>query len=335
MAGKKMKQRGSVMASQHRLTSVPEHLHWGAFSSEFPAALEVDDGDRVVIETISGGPNQVPAEKRGELLPDHAAFIAGGRKPILPGHILTGPVAVRGAEPGDVLEVRVIDVELRQDWAWNMIAPLKGSLPEDFSTSRVICIDLDDDTRTATPPWGVELPVNPFFGVMGVAPPPEWGTITSIVPQAHGGNLDIKELGAGATLYFPVFNAGGLFSTGDGHALQGDGESCLSAAETALIGTFEFHVRKDLSLKMPRAETADHYITIGVDVDLDDAAKQALRDMIVLITERTNLSREDAYSLCSLAADVRISQLVNVNKGCHVMLPKAALHGADSDGKRL
>jgi acetamidase/formamidase len=311
------------MASQHRLTSVPEHLHWGAFSAEFPAVLEVDSGDQVVIETISGGPEQVPAEKRDTLLADHATFIADGRKPILPGHILTGPVAVRGAEPGDVL------------WAWNMIMPLKGSLPEDFSTKRVIPIDLDDEAGTATPPWGIELPLNPFFGVMGVAPPAEWGTITSIVPQPHGGNLDIKELGAGATVYFPVYNAGGMFSTGDGHALQGDGESCLSAAETALIGTFEFHVRKDLSLKMPRAETAEHYITIGVDVDLDDAAKQALRDMIVLITERTNLSREDAYSLISLAGDVRISQLVNVNKGCHVMLPKAALHGADIANKRL
>ncbi len=323
------------MASQHRLTSVPEHLHWGAFSAEFPAAIEVAPGDQVVIETISGGPDQIPEEKRDTLLADHAAFIADGRKPILPGHILTGPVAVRSAEPGDVLEVRIIDVQLRQDWAWNMIMPLKGSLPEDFPAKRVIPIELDDDAGTATPPWGIELPVKPFFGVMGVAPPAEWGTITSIVPQPHGGNLDIKELGAGATVYFPVYNAGGMFSTGDGHALQGDGESCLSAAETALIGTFEFHVRKDLSLNMPRAETAAHYITIGVDVDLDDAAKQALRDMIVLITERTNLSREDAYSLISLAGDVRISQLVNVNKGCHVMLPKAALHGADIADKRL
>ncbi|NNE86034.1 MAG: acetamidase/formamidase family protein [Alphaproteobacteria bacterium] len=323
------------MASQHRLTSKPENLHWGAFSAEFPAAIEVESGDQVVIETISGGNNQVPPEKRDELLPDHAAFLANDRKPILPGHILTGPVAVRGAEPGDVLEVRVIDVQLRQDWAWNMIAPLKGSLPEDFHDNRVIRIDLDNEAGVATPPWGIELPINPFFGVMGVAPPPAWGTITSIVPQPHGGNLDIKELGAGATLYFPVFNEGGMFSTGDGHALQGDGESCLSAAETALIGTFEFHVRKDISLEMPRAETDSHYITLGVDVDLDDAAKKALRDMIVLITERTNLSREDAYSLISLAGDVRISQLVNVNKGCHVMLPKTALHGADIGDKRL
>ena len=323
------------MASQHRLTSKPENMHWGAFSAEFPAAIEIESGDQVVIETISGGHNQVPEDKRNELLPDHAAFLANDRQPILPGHILTGPVAVHGAEPGDVLEVRVIDVQLRQDWAWNMIAPLKGSLPEDFSENRVIRIDLDNDAGIATPPWGIELPINPFFGVMGVAPPPEWGTITSIVPQPHGGNLDIKEFGVGTTLYFPVYNSGGMFSTGDGHALQGDGESCLSAAETALIGTFEFHVRKDMSLEMPRAETGSHYFTLGVDVDLDDAAKKALRDMIALITERTNLSRQDAYSLISLAGDVRISQLVNINKGCHVMLPKTALHGADIDGIRL
>jgi acetamidase/formamidase len=323
------------MVSVHRLNSKPENMHWGAFSAEFEEAIKIKSGDQVIIETISGGNNQIPTDQHNNLLSDHADFLANNRKPILPGHILTGPVYVDGAQPGDVLEVKIIDVELRQDWAWNMIAPLKGSLPEDFSENRVIRIGLDKETGKATPPWGIELPINPFFGVMGVSPPKEWGTITSIVPQPHGGNLDIKELGPGATLYFPVFNPGGMFSTGDGHALQGDGESCLSAAETALIGTFEFHVRKDISLKMPRAETATHYITLGIDVDLDDAAKQALRDMILLITERTNLSRQDAYSLISLAGDVRISQLVNVNKGCHVMLPKEALHGSEYSDHRL
>ena len=323
------------MTKEHRLTTAPENLRWGAFSAEIEAVLEVDPGDRVSIETISGGPDQIPPELRDNLLPDHGNFIAN-YKPILPGHIMTGPVAVRGAEPGDVLEVRILDVELRQDWAWNMIAPLKGSLPEDFPNKRLLNIPLDRDAMVAELPWGVELACNPFFGVMGVAPPAEWGTITSIVPQPHGGNLDIKQLGAGATLYLPVYVPGANFQTGDGHALQGDGESCLSAAETALIGTFEFHVRKDLSYKMPRAETETHYITIGIDQDLDDAAKQALRDMIVLIQERTNLSAEDAYSLCSLAADVCVSQLVNVNKGCHVMLAKADLHGAEAAaGKRL
>jgi acetamidase/formamidase len=323
------------MATEHRLESKPENLRWGAFSAEFDAVLEVDPGDTVVVETISGGNEQVPAERKGKLLPDHANFIANNR-PILPGHIMTGPIAVRGAEPGDVLEVRIKDVQLRQDWAWNMIMPLKGSLPEDFPNKRVLDLPLDPGANELNLPWGVTLPCSPFFGVMGVAPPAEWGTITSIVPQPHGGNLDIKELTAGSILYLPVFNEGANFQCGDGHAVQGDGESCLSAAETALIGTFEFHVRKDVSWKMPRAETDTHYITIGIDQDLDDAAKQALRGMIDLITERTNLSREDAYSLISLIGDVRISQLVNVNKGCHVMMPKAALHGeAEAAGKRL
>jgi acetamidase/formamidase len=112
---------------------------------------------------------------------------------------------------------------------------------------------------------------------------------------------------------------------GDGHAVQGDGESCLSAAETSLGGTFEIHVRKDMRLSMPRAETPTHHITVGIDQDLDDAARQGLRAMIDLIEELAGLSSEDAYTLCSLAADVRVSQLVNVNKGCHVMLPKAVL----------
>jgi len=315
-----------VVSSHHHLRSTAENLRWGAFSAEFPPVLEVESGDRVVVETIHGAPEQIPAEVRERMLDDHRSYL-DSHQPIMAGHILTGPIAVRGAEPGDVLEVRIVAARLRQDWAWNMIMPLRGALAEDFAAPRILAIDLDATRMVAKLPWGVELPLRPFFGVMGVAPPPEWGTITSIVPQRHGGNLDIKELGVGATLYLPVFIAGAGLMVGDGHAVQADGESCLSAAETAMEGTFELHVRKDMSLRMPRAETATHYITIGLDQDLDDAARQALRDMITLIRERTELSAEDAYTLCSLAADVRVSQLVNVNKGCHVMLPKAALHG--------
>jgi acetamidase/formamidase len=137
--------------------------------------------------------------------------------------------------------------------------------------------------------------------------------------------MDNKELAAGTTLYLPVFNPGALFSAGDGHAVQGDGEVCLTALETCMTGTFELIVRKDLSLAMPRAETPGHYLTMGMNEDLDDAAKQALREMIALIRERANLSAEDAYTLCSLMADLRITQLVDGNKGVHAMLPKAAL----------
>ena len=162
---------------------------------------------------------------------------------------------------------------------------------------------------------------------MGVAPPAAWGPITTIIPRRHGGNLDNKELTAGSTLYLPVFNPGAGFSVGDGHAVQGDGEVCVTALETALSGTFELVLHKRVALTMPRAETPTHLITMGVASNLDEAAKQALREMIALIRERTNLSDEDAYSLCSLAADLHVTQVVNIDKGVHMMLAKTALHG--------
>ncbi len=312
------------MTVDRHLTADPDHVRWGAFSADFEPVLEIDSGDTVVVDTISGSPGQFPDAMWDRLLPEHRDLITT-RSQILPGHLMTGPIAVRGAEPGDVLEIRIIDVALRQDWAWNMILPLRGTLPEDFPRRRIMSIELDEDAMVARMPWGGSIPLRPFFGVLGTLPPAEWGTISSIAPQAHGGNLDIKELTAGSTLYLPVFNPGAGLMVGDGHAVQGDGESCLSAAETALTGTLEIHIRKDLALSMPRAETQSHHITIGIDQDLDDAARQAIRAMVALIVERTGLPFEDAYTLCSLAADVRISQLVNINKGCHVMLPKSVL----------
>ncbi len=230
-----------------------------------------------------------------------------------------------GAEPGDTLEVRILECTLRQDWGWNVIKPLLGTLPEDFTELRRLHIPIDREAMIAKLPWGAEVPLRPFFGIMAVAPPPSWGRISSVQPRAHGGNMDNKELVAGTTLFLPVFNPGALFSAGDGHAVQGDGEVCLTALETAMTGTFELIVRKDLSLKMPRAETPGHYLTMGMNEDLDDAAKQAVREMIALIRERTSLSAEDAYTLCSLMADLRITQLVDGNKGVHAMLPKTAL----------
>jgi acetamidase/formamidase len=159
-----------------------------------------------------------------------------------------------------------------------------------------------------------------------VAPPPNWGRITSIIPRAMGGNMDNKELVAGTKLYFPVFNDGALFSIGDGHGVQGDGEVCITAVETALTGRFRLSVRKDMELTVPRAESPTHYITMGFDEDLDDAVRQALRDMIRWIGELKGLSKTDAYTLCSLAADLRVTQMVNTAKGAHCMLPKSVLN---------
>jgi acetamidase/formamidase len=174
-------------------------------------------------------------------------------------------------------------------------------------------------------PWGLELPLKPFFGVMVVGPPHAWGPVASPPPRRNGGNIDNKELVAGATLYLPIHVDGALFSVGDGHGVQGDGEVCITAIETGLIGTFELHVRDDMRLEWPMAETPTDFITMGFDPDLDDAAVIALREMIKLICTRSGLSREDAYTLCSLAADLRVTQLVNGAKGIHVVLNKAHL----------
>ncbi|MEL7000102.1 MAG: acetamidase/formamidase family protein, partial [Pseudomonadota bacterium] len=211
---------------------------------------------------------------------------------------------------------------------WNFIRPLAGTLPDDFTEPHLTNIPLDCETMTGRLPWGGRIPLKPFFGVMGVAPPPSWGKCTSIVPRQFGGNLDNKELVAGTTLYLPVFVPGALFSCGDGHGAQGDGEVNVTAIETALTGVFEFHLHKAAGEDWPRAETPTHLITMHMHPDLDRCAEEALRRMIALIVATAGLSREDAYTLCSLAADLRITQTVNGNKGVHCVLEKALLSPA-------
>lgn len=310
---------------QHTLKSTPQTCHWGYFDAKQPPVMTIASGDEITIETISGKPDTMPPA--GFIVPPELLDVHKHLPQIIGPHILTGPVAVAGAMPGDVLEVEILDVQLRQDWGYNSIRPLAGTLPDDFHEARTINIPMDMSRMVAKLPWGVELPLSPFFGVMGVAPPPGWGRISSAVPRAMGGNLDNKELKPGAKLYLPVFVPGANFSCGDGHGVQGDGEVCVTAIETALKGRFKLTVRKDLKFTYPRAETATHYITMWMDPDLDTCAMQALRDMIRLVTERINISREDAYTLCSLAADLRVTQTVNGSKGIHVMLAKTAVHG--------
>jgi acetamidase/formamidase len=305
------------------LKASPETCAWGYFDATLPPVLEVQSGETVVIETVSGGPDQIPTLDSGLHIPPELFDIHARSERQLPGHIMTGPVSVAGALPGHVLEVQILDVKLRQNWGWNMIRPLSGTLPDEFETKRIEIIPLDLDSMKARLSWGLELPLNPFFGVMGVAPPPNWGRISTIQPRAHGGNLDNKELGAGSTLYLPVFAKGALFSCGDGHGVQGDGEVCVTAIETALEGTFRLILREDMTLHCPRAETATHLITMGIHEDLNRCAEMALRDMIGWIVARTGLSREDAYMLCSLAGDLRITQTVNGNKGVHMMMETA------------
>lgn len=310
----------------HRLTSSPETVHWGWFDASIEPVLTVDSGDRVTVETVSGGPENLPGD--GFHVPPELLKIHEVSPRKLPGHILTGPIAVRGAVPGDVLEIRILDIKLRQDWGYTFMRPLGGALPGEFETAEKMIVALDAARSVGKLPWGTELPLRPFFGVIGVSPPAAWGSISSIQPRAHGGNLDNRELVPGATLYLPVLREGAHLSLGDGHGVQGDGEVCGTAIETALEGTVELVLRKDLGWATPRAETATHWITMGMDTDLDDAAKQALRQMIDWVTGMSNLSRHQAMMLMSLAAEARITQLVNQEKGSHVMLPKTALDRA-------
>jgi len=315
------------MAS-HLLRSSPETCHWGFFDAALPPVMTVRSGDVVTIEAISGAA-EVNPPPGFDMLPEHVAVL-DALTPRLGPHILTGPVAVEGAMPGDVLEIEIQAVDLRQNWGWNIIRPFRGTLPEDFPKTRIWHSGIDMNRRVGTLPWGPEIALRPFFGIMGVAPSPSLGALGSIEPREYGGNMDLKELVAGTTLYLPVWAPGALFSVGDGHAIQGDGEVCLTGLETALRGTFKLTLRKDMSLRLPIAETPTHAITLAFDPDLDDAAKDALRAMIALIVARSGIPADDAYVLCSLVADVHVTQLVDGNKGAHVMIDKRWLQSPDA-----
>jgi acetamidase/formamidase len=278
--------------SSVKIAATPETVKWGFFDASTPAITHVPSGTELTIETVSGGPEYLPTDPAYEILSEHKAIQAGAERGHGP-HFLTGPIHVEGAKPGNVLAVDILDVMLRQNWGFNLIIPLQGTIPDDFPYFVLRHLPIDKVMKTVTLPWGGILPLNPFFGAMGVAPPPNWGRISSVMPRAHGGNMDNKELLPGTTVYFPIFNDGALFSVGDGHGTQGDGEVCVTAVETALTGRFRLTVRADMSLTTPRAETMTHYITMGFNEDLDDAVEQALRDMIHWIGEVRGLSRTD------------------------------------------
>ena len=310
----------------YRLDAGADTVHWGYFDAALKPLITVDPGDTVVISTVSGHSNQLPPANSGLTVPDALRAVHAHVQPKLGGpHILTGPVAVRGAKAGQVLEVHIKAIDLSFDWGYNVIRPLAGALPDDFKQTRLIHIPLDRKRMVGKMPWGLELQLKPFFGIMATSPPAAWGPVASPPPRRNGGNMDNKELVAGTTLFLPIHVDGAMFSCGDGHGVQGDGEVCITAIETGLIGTFELHVRDDMTLEWPMAETPTHVMTMAFDPDLDDCVVIALRDMIKLICARTNLSREDAYTLCSLAADLRVTQVVNGSKGIHVMLEKALL----------
>lgn len=309
------------MASHHEIPPTPENLVWGYVDAAVKPVAKVASGDTVTLTSWpAGAASRLPADKSLHD-PRHLAAMAQCEKGPS-SHFIAGPVHVAGAEPGDVLQIDILDIRFPLPWGFTVVAPLVGTLPAEFDQHAIIHPTIDAERGICTLPWGTELPLDPFFGVIATAPPPHWGRCSSTQPRVFGGNMDNKELRVGSTLYLPVFNEGALFFAGDGHGVQGDGEVCISALETALTGTFRLTVRKDLGYIHPFAETPTHYVSIGLDHDLDDAAAQAVREMIDHICRRTNLDRTQAYMLCSLAGDLRVTQTVDEVKGCHMMMAK-------------
>ncbi|MHB8284307.1 MAG: acetamidase/formamidase family protein [Caulobacteraceae bacterium] len=313
------------------LLATPKTVAWGNYNAAATPVLHVRSGDSVEVHTLlTNSPTGlekagVPADQVEQSLRDIFASVTD-RGP--GGHILNGPIYIEGAEPGDTLEVRIKKVELAIPYGYNGFRYGAGFLTEDFPYSRMKIIPLDRQAMVAHFAPGIDIPLHPFFGSMGVAPPASVGRYDSAPPTFIGGNMDNKELVAGSTLYLPVFAPGALFEVGDGHAAQGNGESDITAIETSLVGTFEFVLHKHTAQSYPRAETPTHYIAMGFDDDLSTATHKAIREMIDFLVASKGLSRDDAYMLVSVAGDVDITELVDHNKGVHVMMPKAIFDGA-------
>jgi acetamidase/formamidase len=306
------------------LKAIPENIHFGFYSADLRPVLEIRSGDTIVIETSRAERFEAVEEP----LRSEMTALIKKREEQGPGpHTLTGPVYIERAKPGNVLEVRIEEIRLRTRFGLNRSTEtgiLFKDLPAPFSKT-FFCIDPEKKSAEEILP-GVTIPLRPFFGNLGVAPPRRYGRVDSTRPGIHCGNLDVKELVSGTTLYMPVHVKGALVSVGDGHACQSDGEADGTALETPLTGVFKFVVRDDLRLKRPMAETPTHYITIAYHKNLKWAAKLALKDMIQFLAKNKNMTETDAYALLSLTGEMHVSQLVNIIPGVHFMLPKEIFH---------
>ena len=315
----------------HRLEATPATVAYGYYWSGAPPVLRIDSGDILDVDTLLTNTPAglakagVPQDKIQASLKAIVSEVTGDRKGP-GGHILTGPVYVEGAAPGDVLEVKLLSIDLPLDYGYN---GCNGYLPENCESgapSKIIALDRKKMTAEFLP--GIVIPLKPFYGSLGVAPAPELGRVSSNPPGLHAGNLDNRELVVGSTLYIPVFAPGALFEIGDGHAAQGDGEVDQTAIETSLRGRLQLTVRKDMKLKWPRAETGSDYISMATDPDLAVATKAAIQEMVDFLVAEKKLTRHQAYQLVSIAGNVAVTQLVDKpNLGVHVRLPKSIFVG--------
>lgn len=309
--------------TKHHLKVTPETVIVGYYDPQSKAALQIKSGDTVIIDTLGvAGPQALEAAgiPANQIQPELRAVVKA--RPEARGHFLTGPIYIEGAEPGDVLEVQIQEVKMAVPYSYNAMGAA-GVLADEFTIGKRRIIELDRTRNVGKFAPGIEVPLRPFFGSMGVAPPQATGRITSRAPGIHAGNMDNRELVAGTTVYIPVHVKGALFQVGDGHAAQGDGEVDVTGLETSLQGTFRFIVRKDKKLIWPSGETPTHFIAMGFDESLDRATKLAVQQAVDFLVKEKQLSKDDAYMLISVGVDLHITQLVDGNKGVHAMIPKS------------
>jgi acetamidase/formamidase len=318
----------------HRLLVTPETVAYGYYWSEAKPVLTIASGDIIDVDTLlTNSPNGltaagVPEEKIEQSLKDvTAAFPRGDPRRGPGGHVLTGPVFVTGAEPGDALEVKILSIDFNIDYGYNGCSgPLQSELCDRSVRTKIIPIDKKTMTAEFMP--GIVIPLRPFYGSMGVAPAPELGRVSSNPPGRHAGNMDNKDLVVGSTIWIPVFAPGALFEIGDGHGAQGDGEVDQTAIETSLRGKLQLTVRKGMKLNFPRAETPTDYIAMATDPDLRVATNEAILEMVDYLVDLKHLTKHQAYQLISVAGNVVDSQLVDLpNLGVHVRVPKSIFTG--------
>ena len=323
----------SVAPGRYRMLCGPETVHWGYLWGAAEPVLRVASGDTVTIDTVSHEgilPDQGDPESffqrfgiaKEAVLADLVGVYAKVQHSGIGPHVVSGPIAVAGALPGDVLAVHVLEATPRVPYGVNTMRLNRGGLPDEFTLNRSIVIPFDLERGVAKFAPRIEVPLAPFFGIMATGPARNLGRVSSGPPGAFGGNIDLKDLTAGSTLYLPVHVPEALFMVGDGHAAQGDGEVDLTAIETSLTGTFRFELIKGRPLAWPRAETPTHWITLGLHENLEEAMKMAIRECIKFLAEEKGLARADAYALASIAVDFEVTQVVDGVKGIHAMIPK-------------
>lgn len=297
-------------------------LH-GSFSRDYEPILTINSGDVVRYSTLDAGWGLGPYTAPGV----RARFEP--REPSRDGgHAICGPVAIRGAEPGMTLEIQINEIRPGA-WGWNCAGGFPHPMNEILGVTEGELFHLnwtlDADLMIGTSDKGHEVTLRPFMGVMGM-PPDEAGIHSTFPPRYCGGNIDCKELIAGSTLYLPISVSGALFSVGDGHAIQGDGEVGCPALECPMeLVDLTFIVRDDIHLTMPRAETPTAWVTMGFHEDLDEATIIALNGMLDLMKEIHGFERKEALALASLVVDLRITQIVNGVRGVHAVLPHGSI----------